>query len=229
MIVLNGQTVSPRLLDELRNTHPRARFTFYTWDSLANRPHSLDLAARFDRAFTFEPPPPKRTDCAFGRLFFDDHVGTVEPQPIIYDIAFVGTAHTDRHRVIERLDAALAPDIRRFWFVFLQARWVLAAYRLTNPHFRGARAETFTFAPLLRAESQRVFETSRAILDIEHARQTGLTIRTLEVLGAGKKLVTTNAAIRDYAFYDPARIQVIDRARPEVTARIPAWRSAATG
>lgn len=216
VLVLNGQTVSPRLIGDLRSANPRARFTFYLWDSLANRPHALDLAGLFDRAFTFEPATAARHGLRFRPLFFDDHASAAPAQPLEREIAFVGTAHTDRHRVIERLDRTLAPDIRRFWFLYLKARWLLAAYRLTNLHFRRARAEQFAFAPLSRAESQRIFETSRAILDIEHARQSGLTMRTLEVLGAGKKLVTTNAAIRDYAFFDPARIEVIDRAAPRV-------------
>lgn len=217
VLVLNGQTVSPRLIGDLRSAHPDARFTFYLWDSLANRPHALDLAGLFDRAFTFEPETAARHGLRFRPLFFDDHASAAAAaQPLEREIAFVGTAHTDRHRVIERLDSTLASDIRRFWFLYLKARWLLAAYRLTNPHFRRARAEQFAFAPLSRAESQRIFETSRAILDIEHARQSGLTMRTLEVLGAGKKLVTTNAAIRNYAFYDPARIEVIDRAAPRV-------------
>lgn len=216
VLVLNGQTVSPRLIGDLRGAHPGARFTFYLWDSLANRPHALDLAALFDRAFTFEPETAARHGLRFRPLFFDDHASTAAALPLEREIAFVGTAHTDRHRVVERLDAMLAPDIRRFWFLYLKARWLLAAYRLTNPHFRRARAEQFAFTPLSRPESQRIFETSRAILDIEHARQSGLTMRTLEVLGAGKKLVTTNPAIRDYAFYDPARIEVIDRGAPLV-------------
>ena len=216
VLVVNGQTVSPGLIAELRRKHPGARFTFYLWDSLANRASALELVPFFDRAFSFEPEAARRHGLRFRPLFFDDHASEASGHANEYDISFIGTAHTDRHRVVERLNATLAPDLRRFWYLYLQAPWVLRAYRLTNPHFRGAQAEQFRFAPLSRAESQRVFETSRAILDIEHLRQTGLTMRTLEVLGAGKKLVTTNAAIRDYAFYDPARIEVIDRACPRV-------------
>lgn len=61
---------------------------------------------------------------------------------------------------------------------------------------------------------QRVFFDSRTILDIEHPAQTGLTMRTFETLGASKKLVTTNAQVRDYDFFDPSNILVIDRKSP---------------
>ena len=43
-------------------------------------------------------------------------------------------------------------------------------------------------------------------------------MRTFETLGAGKKLVTTNADVQNYAFFDAANICVIDRNNPSVPA-----------
>jgi hypothetical protein len=63
-----------------------------------------------------------------------------------------------------------------------------------------------------------VFMSSRAVLDVTHPRQRGLTMRTLETLGASKKLVTTNASVADYDFYDSANIAVIDRHSPSIDA-----------
>lgn len=219
VLVVNGQTVTPRLIRDLRQAHPAADFVYYLWDSLANRPGALALAALFDRAYTFEPKTAMQHGLRFRPLFFDGSSAQPDMIESEFDISFIGTAHTDRHVVIERLDAALAPGVRRLWYLYIPARWVLAAYRLTNAHFRRARAGRFRFAPLPRAESQRIFERSRAILDIEHAKQIGLTIRTFETLGAGKKLVTTNPAIVDYAFYDPEVIAVIDRRSPQIPPR----------
>jgi hypothetical protein len=54
------------------------------------------------------------------------------------------------------------------------------------------------------------------ILDIEHPKQTGLTIRTLETLGARKKLITTNSSVKDYDFYRDSNICVVDRNDPVI-------------
>jgi hypothetical protein len=54
------------------------------------------------------------------------------------------------------------------------------------------------------------------VLDIQHPRQTGLTMRTLEALGAGKKLVTTNVQVKEYDFYDERQVRVVDRMNPSV-------------
>lgn len=219
VFIVNGQTMPRGLLAEIRRDNPRARFTLYMWDSLANRRDALGLLDLFDRAFSFDPDAARAHAMRFRPLFFAPaYEAPDEPQEIVHDISFIGTAHTDRHAVVSRLDATLDPQVRRFWYLYLQARWVWLAYRASNPAFRGAPMADFRFTSLPRAEGVRTFWQSRVILDIEHPRQTGLTIRTFETLGARRKLVTTNAGIRDYAFYDPALVRVIDRKAPQVDA-----------
>ena len=41
-----------------------------------------------------------------------------------------------------------------------------------------------------------LYKESEVILDINHPGQNGLTMRTFEALGAGKKLITTNTEIK---------------------------------
>jgi hypothetical protein len=54
----------------------------------------------------------------------------------------------------------------------------------------------------------------QAVLDIHHPGQSGLTMRTFEVLASGKKLITTNENVRNHDFYDPTLISIIDRNNP---------------
>jgi hypothetical protein len=53
-----------------------------------------------------------------------------------------------------------------------------------------------------------IFATSRCILDSAQAGQSGLTMRTFEVLGAKKKLITSNPTIEEYDFYNPTNIYI---------------------
>jgi hypothetical protein len=57
---------------------------------------------------------------------------------------------------------------------------------------------------------------SRVILDIQHPAQEGLTMRTIEMIGAGKKLLTTNREVISYDFYDSHNMQYIDRNNPVI-------------
>jgi len=215
VFVVNGQTLSRGLAAEWREQYPDARFTLYMWDSLANRRGALDLLPLFDRAFSFEPSA-RRHGFRLRPLFFSWAYADGSREAADLAISFIGTAHTDRYPIVRRVDAALPPGLARFWYLYLKARWVLSAMRVTRRTHAHAKPEEFEFEPLTRDQSTAIFWRSRAILDIEHPRQEGLTMRTFEALGAGKKLVTTNRNIVDYELYDPARILLIDRADPQV-------------
>jgi hypothetical protein len=68
------------------------------------------------------------------------------------------------------------------------------------------------------AEVAEIVRQSRAVLDVEHPRQRGFTMRTIETLLAGKKLVTTNKHIVGSDLYHPSRAHVISRRTPEIPA-----------
>ena len=55
-----------------------------------------------------------------------------------------------------------------------------------------------------------IFKESNCILDAPQAGQTGLTIRTIECLGAKRKMITTNKDIKKYDFYNESNILVFD-------------------
>jgi hypothetical protein len=218
ILVVNGQTLSGNTLRRLRGSYPAAQFVLYMWDSVANRSHVRENLSMFDRVYTFDPEDSAYYHLRLRPLFYGHGFNTTQSQisPMRYQISFVGTAHTDRFAVIDRLRASLAEGISAYWYLYLQAPWVLHYYRLTNPSMRHAHFEDFNFTPLKKETLQSIFAESHSILDIEHPRQVGLTMRTFETLGAGKKLVTTNVGIRDYDFFSPENICIIDRLTPRI-------------
>ncbi len=216
VFVLNGVTVSTRLLEALRARMPRARFLFYIWDSMRNRPSAPAILPYFDELVTFDPEAAQQYGMRLQPLFFAPGFETeVETEPK-YHLSFIGTAHSDRFHIISTLGAGLGPDVTPYWYLFLKARWVYYAEKLMNPAFKRARIDDFRYETLGFAKVQQVFRESRAIVDIEHPHQMGLTMRTFEALGSGKKLITTNAHVKDYPFYDPQNMHVIDRDNPSL-------------
>ena len=51
-------------------------------------------------------------------------------------------------------------------------------------------------------------------MDVENAGQHGLTMRSIEMVGLQKKLITTNRDIVNYDFYHPDNILILDRENP---------------
>lgn len=217
VLVVNGQTLSRRFLLRLRSTYPGADFVLYLWDSIANRTHVRENLVLFDRAYTFDPRDAEHCGMKLRALFYGQGFDVASAPPMrSHHISFIGTAHTDRFAVVDRLRTSLPSGIDAYWYLYLQAPWVLQAYRWTNPSMRNAKVHDFHFVPLEKSTVQAIFSGSLAILDIEHPRQNGLTMRTFETIGAGKKLVTTNASVKDYDIYNEQNVCVIDRENPQI-------------
>jgi hypothetical protein len=214
VLVLNGQTLPKKLLVEWRTQFPNARFILYMWDSIENRGSVRANLDQFDECLSFDPGAVGKYGMTLRPLYFVPGFETTQDTKCDYDISFIGTAHSDRYEIVSKINAGLPAHISRYWYLFLQAKWVYYAYRRTNKAYKSAILSDFQFASLPRATVQETFRRSMSILDIEHPSQTGLTMRTFETLGAQKKLVTTNASVRDYPFFDANNIHVIDRLLP---------------
>jgi len=218
VFVIIGQTLSTKVLELWRRKFGHAKFFLYMWDSFGNRKDVISNLRFFDHAFTFDRSDALSYGIHFRPLFFSKGFEAPADSLPRWDISFIGTAHTDRYAIVSKVAAGLGEDIQSYWYLFLQAQWVYWLYRAINPGFSTAKRMDFRFAPLTKPDVQRVFFASYAVLDIEHPQQTGLTMRTLETLGARKKLVTTNASVREYDFYSPHNICVIDRDDPIIPA-----------
>jgi len=216
LFVINGQTLSPTFLAELRQHSPNATLILYLWDSLRNRASIIPALSKYDHVFGFDRTDATQFGFRYRPLFFAPVFEAPSVETPHYGISFIGTAHTDRAPIVHALDTVLPAEIMRFWYLFLQAPWVRRYYGLKNAAFRRVPADMFRYTPMKKDEIGRVFQQSRAILDVEHPLQRGLTMRTFETLGARKKLITTNPHIVEEDFYDPRNILVIDREKVRI-------------
>ena len=87
-------------------------------------------------------------------------------------------------------------------------------YKLTAKGFSKAKKKDFSFRKKTIDEISEIEKQSKVILDVQHPKQTGLTMRTIEMVGMKKKIITTNEEIQRYDFYDKNNIQVINRNNP---------------
>ena len=215
IFIINGQTLLSSFMQELRAIFPRAHTVLYMWDSSANRSSLSKLLTQFDHAATFDPDDSVKYAIDLRELFFaPERVGPNAGRDD-YDLCFIGTAHTDRARVVDRLKHRAA-GLRLYTYLYLQARWVYHVYKARGAIPAAMGVDDFRFRTLPAAAVGAIMAATKAVLDIEHPRQRGLTIRTIETIGSGKKLVTTNRTIERYPFYDRSNIHIIDRAAPDL-------------
>jgi hypothetical protein len=221
VLVIKGEALSPKSIERLRLALPRARFTLYFWDSYRNMPtNSSKKVSLFDKSFTFDPKDAQiDSRLNYRPLFFvDDYSSLPQVEPDI-DLLFFGSMHSDRYAILRRLSQALPAGVRLETILYFPSRLIYAVRRVCDPHFWRAKSREFIFQPLEKTDIQRLISRSRAVVDIERSVQCGFTMRTIEMLGAGKKLLTTNPKVADADFFDPHNISIIDRRRPIVTSK----------
>lgn len=211
IFVVQGECLTPKSLSSLRIKFPKAKFVLYLWDSLENKKLLIKNISEFDICYTFDPVDSFTYGINFMPLFYSHGFKSTISTPLKYKLSFIGTAHSDRYSIVSRLTLAV-PDEKLFYrYLYLQAPWVYWVNKFSSKFFKDASLKDFHYRPMTKQNVQNIFSQSLAILDIEHPRQRGLTMRTFEALGAGKKLITTNEHIKDADFYNSNNIHVIHR------------------
>lgn len=213
IFVIKGQALSVDAIRRFRLAFPDARFTLYFWDSYKNMPSdSASKVALFDRAFTFDPIDASNDPrLKYRALFYLDEYAQRSDVKQDIDLFFFGTIHSDRYQVLSRLERALLPGVKVKKILYFSSRVVYWARRLLQPAFWRSKKSEFIFKPVSKAELKTLLGRSRVVLDIERPIQAGLTMRTIEAVGARKKVITTNPFAAQTDIYRPENVLVIDR------------------
>ncbi|MDF1479145.1 hypothetical protein PYV02_08630 [Leifsonia sp. H3M29-4] len=208
VIVIKGEVVPAWFLDAVRRDSPGAVFVFYTFDSLANSANFVSLLPVFDHLFSFQAETGEvGSRFRLKHLFYGPEFSPLgDADTRRYGIAFVGTVHSDRYRFVKRIVAAFGSS---FVYFYVQARWYFRVRRLTSARYREIPEKDVRFDKLSRSAVAEVFRNSLAVLDMQHEQQTGLTMRTFEVIASGAYLVTTNAFVALTPLADTGRVIVV--------------------
>jgi hypothetical protein len=217
VLVIKGEGLSRRVVLEMRETLASASMGLYLWDGVENVKGVSNILLAFDSVATFDPVDAKTFGWTyrplFGRNISANKGITV---PVQFDWCFIGTIHSDRHRVIHRLRQRYGKQARSFVFGYFQSPLLLFVRRLVDWTLWLAPKGTLSTKPMSAAEVAQNVERSTAVLDVEHPRQRGFTMRTIETLLVEKKLITTNKYIVASNLYHPSRVYVINRTEPEI-------------
>ena len=214
VLIINGETISPELINLIRKKYPLIEIILYMWDSLSNRINLIANLPYYDRCLTFDSNDAEKYGLKFRPLFFSNEFSRRSSNKYKYDLSFIGTMHSDRYKIISDIKLKTSSKFEIYLYLYLQAKWVFYFYKYTSSYYKKSNIKEFSFEPMPRSMVKKIFNESKVIVDIEHPKQTGLTMRTIEALGSEKKLITTNHKIKDYDFYDPKNIFLLDRYNP---------------
>jgi len=198
--------VSLENMARLRELHPHARFVLYNWDSLTTHDYRPWLSF-FDAAWTFDPADAKMLGIGYLPLFaIPRYFAARQTDAPEIDIYFVGAIGTlQRFEALERLKSYCdAQGIKSRFHLKCSPAVRLQLLRL------GKSLPGLTLRSLDQAGIVDLIERSRATFDFANHRQTGYTMRFIENMCAGRKIVTENARIKGEDFYREDRFLVIE-------------------
>ena len=207
-----------RILKIYRKCFKNAKFCLHMWDSIENIPGIENKFKYFDFISSFD-----RLDCEtypelhFRPLYFCDEYRREEKrtEEYDYDLCFIGTIHSDRWKILKELKRqSEEKNLRIFYYPYLQSKFIYYFYRFIKPEFWDSTIDEFYFEKLSGDMISKKVDKSKIVIDIQHPRQNGLTIRTIEMIGMNKKMITTNQDIRNYDFYNPENICILNRRKP---------------
>ena len=227
VILVAGMTFafSAEMMEKIRELQKGAKFAAYQWDSEKNLPYSTGIHKFFDKIYTFDRPdsiaqPEKYT---FLPLFYLPEYAEIakDKAEILYDCSYIGTAHPRKYKEINEISGQLKELLpRQFIFHYMPSKLKYIYHKIKAPEYKNAKFSDFETEKLSKEETLEIIKKSFCVLDAPQGGQTGLTIRTIECLGAEKKLITTNGDIKNYDFYDEANILVFESGM-EISAEDP--------
>ena len=218
VLIIKGESLSVASLQLLRRFFSGAYFTSYYWDSYENMPRNArEKVGYFDRALSFDLHDCSRDSrLEYRPLFFHPEYGAIQGSVGEIDLLFLGTVHGDRYKVVEKVASRLPESVNFERILYSPSKSVWFIQRYFGGRYRGSSVSDFVFEPVSFSGVLDLIKRSNAVLDIQRAVQSGYTMRTLEMFGARRKLITTNHEISSADFFSSLNHLVIDRNDPKI-------------
>jgi hypothetical protein len=223
VLIIKAESQTLGTMKCFKRAFPKATMVLYLWDSVKNSPNGPRLSTFFDRIYTFDPLDAQDYNFSYRPLFAvrsskpsgltDDSRARNLKNPCIY---FVGTGRFERVlRLAGFLRSNKGLSIRSHIFVNLTAQNVL--YQIFSALLRVPSGVKFSTKKLSYDDYITGLSNSSACIDFEHPKQSGVTMRSIETLLYGKKLITSNSHIKTLKLYHPNRVFIAK----DVSTKVP--------
>ncbi len=214
ILIVKPEGIPNDIIRQLKDLNPQSRIVIYLWDSIANNKEAKEKIKLADKVFSFDPIDCKKYNMNFRPLFYIEKYNelTKTKNKPEYDLLFVGTVHSDRYKVLKNVEKQLySHGYKVNYYMYVPSRILFLIRKFVLRNFSGSTMEEFKFKSLSQDQIVSMVEESKVVVDIQHPKQIGLTMRTIEMLGADKKIITTNNHVKEYDFYNEDNILVVDR------------------
>ncbi|MCJ7933544.1 MAG: hypothetical protein MUW56_07875 [Chryseobacterium sp.] len=174
----------------------------YQWDGMQRFPLAEDMIQYFDRFFVFDERDTVRyPHTQHIHNFYFDYLP--ENHEIKQDLFFVGTFMKDRIDELCRLSILFQEmNLNANINVIYNKEKHIRKYREYPIHF--------TRSGMSFEENMKNAKASKIILDFQNSIHKGLSFRVFEAVGFRKKLITNNSLVKNYDFFHPGNMFLLN-------------------
>ena len=216
IFIIKGDMVTKETIALFRKKFVNVPIVLYLYDPVCYIKGILPKISLYDKVISFEPDDCRKYGFEFRPLFCDlkkrGNLNTKKVSKKKYDISFYGTMYGDCFQIVYQMqNMCLQKGYKFYSFCFLRGKFMGIYYWFRNSAFRKLGSKSVSYVSKSSDEIAEILENTDIILDANDIKQKGLTLRTLETLVSGKRMITTNEDIVNYDFYNPNNICVVDR------------------
>lgn len=216
LFVIAPETMDQEFVNKIIAANKNMVSILYMWDSFRNKSNARRVVHCFDKVFSFDPTDRDIVDnVRFLPLFYNNdfrHEIRHQELDVQYATSFIGTVHSDRVKLAKNiLKLYKAKGLNTYSFFYCPSKLLFILKKLFTSEFDFISYSDVSFRPMSKVQIKNILLQSSSVIDIHHPNQTGLTMRTIEMLGLNKKLITTNSDVKSYDFFNSNNIFVINR------------------
>lgn len=193
-------------MDRLREQQQQARFILYNWDPLCTHDYR-PMIGFFDKVVTFDFDDSRRLGIGYLPLFAVDEFFAVRkaarPSFDVYSVGMITTI--DRYRALRAFY-----DHCRKTGITVKFHLFCSPPTMARLLFRGCWLPGMTLRTVGFDRIVALIERSTAVVDFANYVQSGYTMRLIENLAAGIKIVTNNRRVLTEDFYSDDRFLVVE-------------------
>jgi hypothetical protein len=206
VLIIRGSSVNEDVVQLIKQYNPDAKLIIYNWDSTDLNPNIVKIYMHFDRVLTFDNHDATKYGWIYRPLFFINDAST----NLIHDICFIGSLHSERGVLYRKLkEISINEHIDGIFYLYTKKFYYFKQkYINRNPEYIVTDKKDINFRPLSLQETNKLYSSSKVVIDYTHPKQCGLTMRTIESLGHRCKLITNNKHIQDEVFFDPQNVLI---------------------
>ena len=195
IFAIKGSNLSDEHLMTLKKHHPRAALKLYLWDEWMVMKNRDVLEKHFDKIFSFDSEDCKKYGFILRPLFYLEKYQAGSKN---VDVSFIGGEHSGRLEAIINMKAACLENGLSYCFIVSTRLTTMFKIMMVSIKKFLKNYGIMKFEGVSYSEFLRITRESKTVLDIHYKNQSGLTMRTIEALAAGTKVITTNHHIKEY-------------------------------